>query len=101
MFQEWRHAADGADLALDVVERNVGLGRRIEFQDSGYLEFLLEPPPDIGAQPIAASHTQPMRRRGAGAVDKVSAQLADILKQRAVPIGDILPEVLRRELFAD
>src|SRR5580704_9659191 len=60
MGEERRHAADGADFAFDVVERNIALGRRIELQDPWDGEPVLEFLPNISTQPVAAAQAQPM-----------------------------------------
>jgi hypothetical protein len=63
------------------------------------LEFL----PDVGAQPVAAAHPQAMRAlaRIFRRVEEISAQLADILKQRAIAVDDIVPKMLRGKFLAD
>ena len=55
MREERRHAADGAGLALDIVQRDVAFGRRIELKDARYAEARLEFLPDVGAQSVAAA----------------------------------------------
>ena len=103
MLEERRHAADGADFAVDIVQRDVAFGRRIEFQNLWNPKARLEFLPYVGAQSVAGAQPKPMcalarvRRR----VDKIAAQLADILEQRAVPLDDIVPEALHREFFGD
>ena len=100
MGEERRHAADGADFAFDIVERNVALGRRIELQDLRDGEPVLEFLPDVGAQPVAAAQAKPMLffARLFRRIDQIAAQLADILEQRAVPIDDVVPEFAAENL---
>src|ERR1700733_9473079 len=50
--QERRDPADGARFALDVEERDVALGRRVELEDPGDLEPGLEFLPNIGAKSV-------------------------------------------------
>src|SRR5208282_3436672 len=97
MGEEGRNAADGADLAFDVVERDSAFGRCIEFQDARNGESLLEFFPDVGAEPIAAADAQAVRAlaRVSRRVDEIAGQFADILNQRAVPVDDIVPKLLR------
>ena len=60
MGKEGRNAADGADLALDVVERHVAFSGGIELQDARNLETRLEFLPDVGLQAIAAAQPDAM-----------------------------------------
>src|ERR1700722_9490332 len=53
MLEKWRHAADSAGFALDIVERDVAFGRRIEFQNPGNPKPRLEALPYVGAQSVA------------------------------------------------
>ena len=103
MGEEGRNAADGADLAFDVVERDIAFGRGIKFQDARNGESLLEFFPDVGAQPIAAADAQAMRAlaRVSRRVDEIAGEFADILNERAVAVDDIVPELLRGKFFAD
>ena len=103
MGEEGRNAADGADLAFDVVERDIAFGRRIEFQDARNGESLPEFLPDVGAQPVAAADAQAMRAlaRVFRRVDQIAGELADILQQRAVAVDDIVPEPLRGKFLTD
>ena len=100
MRQQRRNAADRARLALDIVEREIAFGRRVEFQDLRNGKARLERFPDVAAQAVAAGEPQPMagfefgRRR----LQQIAAEFADILEQRAVPAHDIVPEVLAENL---
>src|SRR5262249_49287694 len=60
MRQERRNAADRADPALDIVEREIAFGRRIEFENTRNCEARLEFLPDVAAQPVAARQPQPV-----------------------------------------
>src|SRR4029079_6251176 len=82
------NAADRADLSLYVVERHVAFGRSVEFQDARHSEAILEFLPDIGLQSVAAAKPQPMGAlaRVLWRVDQIAAQLADILKDRAIAV---------------
>ncbi len=99
MRQQRRNPADRARLALDIVQREIALGRRVELEYSGNRKARLKGLPDISAQTIAASEPKPMltfvfgRRR----FQKITAEFADILEQRAIPAHDILPEGARGE----
>jgi hypothetical protein len=101
--EEGRNAADRADLAFYIVERHIAFGRRVEFQDARNDKAVLKSLPDVGLQPVAAAKSQAM---GAfvgmlGRVDQITAQLADILKDRAVAGEDLVPEVPHRKPVAD
>ena len=82
MGEERRHAADGADFAFDIVERNVALGCRIELQDLRDGEPVLEFLPNVGTQPVAAAQAKPMLffARLFRRIGQIAAQLADILE---------------------
>ena len=97
------HAPDGADLALDIVERDRALGRGVEFEDARHAEAIAEMLPDIGPQAIAGADAQPVPalirvRWGCG---EIAAEFADILEDGAARLGDIAPEAAGRELLAD
>src|SRR6202035_3074420 len=87
MRQQRRNAADRPSLAFDIVERKIAFGRRIEFENLRNRKARLKGLPDIAAQAIAACQPKPVdafifgRRR----FQKIAAELADILEQRAVP----------------
>ena len=55
MREERGNAADGADFAFDIIERDVAFSRRIEFENSRNAEPFLKLFPDVGAQPVAAA----------------------------------------------
>ena len=103
MGEEGRNAADGADFAFDVVQRKIAFGRRVEFEYPRNGKSGLELLPDVGAQSVAAADAQAMRalapmfRR----VEQITRELADILYQRAVPIADVVPELMRGEFLPD
>src|SRR5215467_7186774 len=103
MREERRHPADGADLAVDVVKREVAFRRGVEFEDARDGEALLERLPYVRPQPVAASEAQAMGRlaRMRRRVDEIAGELADILHQRAVEPGHVVPELPRREFLAD
>ena len=98
-----RDAADRADLAFDVVEPDVALGRSIEFEDTERSEPIDERPPHFLRKPVADCDPQAVRllrgsdRRG----DEIAAEFADILKGRAFPACDIVPEAARRKALGD
>src|SRR5512132_2929423 len=93
------NAADGAFLAVEIKHRDVAFSRAVALDDLRNVEAALELRPDLGTQAVAAGETQfvlalfRMRRR----VEQVTAQLADILEQRAVPAHQVIPEFMRRE----
>ena len=60
MRQQRRNPANRAGLALDIVEREIAFGRRIEFKDARNRETRLKGFPDIAAQAVAADQPQPM-----------------------------------------
>src|SRR5215469_5796503 len=97
MGEERRRTADRARLALDVEQRDVALGRRVELEDARNAKARLELPPHVEAQPVAAGEAElvraleRMRRR----LHQIAAQLADILKQRAIPAHHVVPELPR------
>ena len=98
-----RDAADRAGLPLGVVEREGAFGCRVEFEDGGDREAFLEGLPNVRPQPVAAADPQPMlalsgaRRRG----QKIAAELADILEQRAIEADDVVPELPGGKPFAN
>ena len=81
--KEGRNAADGADLALDVVERNVAFSGGIEFQDARNLETRLEFLPDVRLQTIAAAQPDAMRllARTMRRVEEIAGEFADVLDE--------------------
>src|SRR5262249_6341123 len=99
MREQWRNAADRADLSLDIVEREIALGRRIEFENPWNRKACLERLPDIAAQAIAARHPQPVLalERGGLCFQEIAAELADILEKGAIEARDVLPEMAGRE----
>jgi len=96
-------AADRAGLAVDVEHRHVALGRGVELEDPRNAEATLEGLPDVGGEPVAAAEPDPVRRLGRRrlGVQEVSAELTDVLKERAVPADHVAPEVAGRESFAE
>src|SRR5579863_8760142 len=103
MREKRRDAADGARLSLDVVEREVAFGRRIEFENLRDRKPRLKILPDVAAQAVAANQTQPVPRLEFrhGRLEKITAELADILEQRAVPADDVTPERAGGKLVGD
>ena len=101
--EERRLTADRTDLAFDVVERQVAFGGGVKLENLRHAETLCEGGPHVGGKSIAEGKTQAMAplvgrgRRG----DEIAAELADVLKDRAVPARDVAPEPARRELFGD
>ena len=92
-----------AFLSVEIEQRDVALGRRIELDDLRNLEPPLELRPHVGAQAVAARQAQmmlPLFRSGRR-VDEITAKLADILKARAVPAHDVVPELARGEFVPD
>ena len=103
MGEEGGNAADGADLALEVEQRHIALGRGVEFQDARNAEALLEFLPDVGAQAVAAAQPQPVCALAlvARRIDQIAGELADILDERAIPIAHVVPESMGGEFLAD
>ena len=101
--QERRDAADGARLAFGIVEREVAFGRSIEFEDLRNLEAVLERAPDVGPQAVAAGDPDLMLPLIGMrlCLHQVAAELADILKQRAVEALDVVPELTCGEFLPD
>src|SRR5664279_341027 len=94
MGKKGRDFSDRAGFTLDIVEREIALGRRVEFEDLGNAETGLESLPDVTAQAVAASQPEPMPalefrcRR----FQEIAAEFADILEQRTIPADDVAPE---------
>src|SRR4051794_30267597 len=101
MCEQRRHATDRAGLALDIVEREIAFGRRVEFKHLRNPKTRLKIPPYVAPQAVAAGEPQPMRaiKFGRCGLDKITAELADILKQRAVEAHDVAPEMSGREFL--
>src|SRR5277367_1992587 len=88
-----RYLADCADFALAVEQRKIRLGRRVEFENLRNVEAALKFLPDVGAEAIAARESQlvlRLRRMRRG-FDEISAQLADVLEDRASRFDDVFP----------
>jgi hypothetical protein len=95
-----REATDGADLAVEVHERDVALGRAVELQDARDAEALLERLPDVGAQTVAGGDPDRvvavvLARR---LVHQVAAELPDVLEGGGIVAAHVVPEVARAEL---
>ena len=103
MAEKRRYAADGADFAFNVVKREIPFGRSIKFEHARNVESFLESLPHVGTKPVAAGEPQSVRAfaRMTGRMHQITAQLADILEQRAVEIADVVPEFLRGKFVAD
>ena len=99
MRQQRRDPADRAGLALDIVEREIAFGRRIEFEDPRNGKTRLKGFPDVAAQSVAADQPQPVLvfEFGWRRLQQIAAKLADVLEQRAIPAHDIVPEMAHRE----
>src|SRR2546426_1773626 len=52
MRQKWGNPANGGGLAVDIEERDVALGRRVELEDSRNAEPTLEGGPDVRPEPV-------------------------------------------------
>src|SRR6516165_1546368 len=102
MRQERRNPSDRARTALAVVEREVALGRGVVLEDLRDAEALLEFPPDVRPQPVAAREAQGVSRLllPRRVAEEITAQLADVLEQRAALGDQVLPETTRREALA-
>src|ERR1700723_978715 len=103
MREVTRNVADGAALSLHIEKGNVAFGGGVKLEDLGNAEAVFEGIPNIGSQSIPARQPNPMlrfirRRRG---LQQVPAQFADVLKQRALPANDLVPELTGGKLFAD
>ena len=103
MGEKGRNAADGADFAFDIVQRKIAFGRRVEFQYPRNCESGLELLPDVGTQSVAAADAEAMRAlaRMFRCVEQITGEFADILHQGAVPIADVVPELMRGEFLPD
>src|SRR5713226_2579294 len=103
MRQEGGNVPDRARLALDIEQRNVAFGRSVEFQDLRDAEPGLELVPYVRLQPVTAAKPDSVlglarMRRG---IHQISAKLADILEQRAVPARHVVPEVTGGKFLPD
>jgi hypothetical protein len=103
MREQRRNPADRSRFSLDIVERKITLGRRVEFKHSRDRKARLKCFPDIAAQAIAAGEPQPMRGLEFGwrRLQEITAELADILKQRAIEARDVVPELAHREFLRE
>ena len=99
----WGDAADRADLAFDVVEPDVALGRGIELEDAQRSKSIQEGLPNVARKPVADRDPGTMRLLGRpDRGDKeIAAELAYVLEGRAFPSHDVGPEVARREALGD
>src|SRR5580692_8706744 len=103
MCEITRNVADGTALSLHVEQRNVAFGGGVELEDLRNAEAVFEGIPNVGSQPIPARQADlmlPFIRRWAS-LQQVPAEFADVLKQRALPADDLVPEVTGGKLFAD
>src|SRR5262249_46858422 len=102
MREEGRNPSDRARTTLAVVEREIALGRRVVLENLRDAKALLELPPHVRPQTVAAREAQRMSRllllRRAG--EQIAAQLADVLEQRAALGDHVFPEATRREPLA-
>jgi hypothetical protein len=91
MRQQRRDAADRADLALDIVEREIAFGRRVKFEDARDREAGLELLPDVTAQAVAAGEPQPVLglEFGYRRLQQIAAELPDILEQGTVEADQV------------
>src|SRR5205085_10001606 len=102
MGEEERDASDRARLALDVEQRDVAFGGRVELQDLWNAKPLLEVVPDVSSQAVAAAHSDRVFGLMAMrlAVQQVATELADVLEERAVPPDHVAPELPRGKSVA-
>jgi hypothetical protein len=96
------YVADGSALALNVEQRHAAFGGGIKLEDLRNAEAILECVPNLRRQSIAAGQADAMFDFFGRSfrVQKIAAELADVLEQRAVPAGDIAPELAGREPLA-
>ena len=100
MRQQRRNPADRAGLSFDIEQRKIAFRRGIEFEDMRNREPLRERLPDVAAQSVAEGQPQPCLRLELGRrrLQKVAAELADILEERAIETHDVVPEVRSRRI---
>src|SRR5262249_27669561 len=98
-----RQPADRPLPAVQIEQRYVAFGCAIELDDLRDAKSLRKLLPHVETQAIAAGKAQAMgalvglRWR----VEQIAAQLADILKARAVPARDVAPKFVHRKPVPD
>ena len=87
--------ADAIDTLIGDAERRRRMGEAAKLRATARYSTLAfrEGIEMIYRQAVAASHAQAMMRRCIGSVCQITAQLTDILEQRAIPLGDVFPEL--------
>src|SRR6516162_8486317 len=82
MGEQRRNPADRAGPALDIEQREIALGRSIEFEYLRDCKARCEGLPDIAAQPVADGEPQPVLRfeRAGLCFQQIAAEFADILE---------------------
>src|SRR3984893_4596510 len=103
MREQRRNPADRARFSLDIVERKIALGCRVEFKHSRNRKARLKSLPDIAAQTVATGEPQPVRgfEFGWRRLQEIAAEFADILKQGAIEAHDVLPELAHGEFLRE
>src|SRR5262249_28356783 len=94
--------ADGADAAVDVLERDVPLGGAVHLDDPGDAEALLKRGPDVGPEPGAGGHAQamgPIEGRGR-LTQEVPTELADVDEGDGLVAPHVVEKGAGRELPA-
>ena len=98
-----RDPANRSDLAFDVVEPDVAFRRSIKFENADWSESVENGAPNLLRKPVADREPQPVSLllRATWRGDKIAAEFADILKRRALPARDVVPEAARRKALGD
>ena len=102
MGEKGRYPADRSRLSFAIVEGEVAFSGSIELENSRDLKSLLEPFPNVRAKAITAAEPQRVTcfLRMRGAYGEIAAKLTDVLEDRALPVGNVVPKLARGKSLA-